>query len=180
MKHTGNIALGLSILLCGVVIYLFADGRNKKIGVVQFHELIYEYRGMKDATQNYTRKMDKWSNQIDTLETGLKKLIEEIKVDSINNDKKKLKRDYELFLLKRQSYFDYKNKLDQAASEEDKKMTLGVINQVNEHIKAFAVKHGYDIIISNTDQQNVGYVKEAIDVTKQVIEFANENYDGKN
>ncbi len=178
MKYTGNIALVLVMVVSGFMLYQYVDGRNKKMGVVQFQDLVYEYQGMKDATKKYTEKMDKWSGQADTLESNLKKMIEEIKIDSINHDRKKIQKDYQLFVLKRQSFFEYKKKLDQLAADEDKKMTVGVINQINEHIKAFAIKNGFDIIISNTQEQNVGYVNEAIDVTNKVLEFANESYNG--
>lgn len=179
MKHTGNIALLLSIVLLGYIIYEHVDGKSKKIGVIQFQNLIYEYQGMKDATKKYTEKMDNWSAQTSTLENGLRNLIEEIKIDSLNHDRKKLEKDYKTFLLKRQTYFDFKQKLEQQTAEEDKKMTQGVINQINEHIKAYAIEKGFDVIISNTQEQNVGYVNEATDETAKVLEFANERYKGE-
>ncbi len=177
-KYTGNIALIVSLIVLGIIVYQYIDNRNKKIAVVQFQNLVYEYQGMKDATKKYVDKMDRWSGQIDTLEGNLKKMIEEIKIDSINHDRKKTEIDYKKFLLKRQTYFEYKEKLEQKSADEDKKMTQGVINQINEYIKEYALKEGIDIIISNTQEQNIGYVNESIDITKKVLEFANERYRG--
>jgi outer membrane protein len=180
MKNTGTLAVVLSLLIIAYLTYeRFDSKRNKKIAVVQLQDLVYGYQGMKDATKNYTSKMDKWNAQADSLESMLKGLITEIKLDSINKDKDKLIRDQQLFIYKRQMYFDYKEKTEKAAGEEDKNMTTGVLNQVHEHIKAFAEQKGYDLVISNTEMQNVGYVNEATDVTKELLEYANTNYEGE-
>lgn len=180
MKNTGNIAILLCLLTISYLVYeRFGTSRSKKIAVIQLQDLVYGFQGMKDATKKYTLKMDKWNAQADSLETALKGLISDIKLDSINNDKIKLLKDRQIFFYKRQTYFEYKEKIEKAAQEEDKNMTTGVMNQVNAHIQAFAIKEGYDLIISNTEMQNVGYVNEATDVTKQLLEFANNKYEGE-
>ena len=58
-------------------------------------------------------------------------------------------------------------------------MTVGVINQINEYMKSYAAEKGYDMILCNNNQyQNVGFAKEQIDITKQMLEYANKKYDG--
>lgn len=180
MKNSGNICLILVFLIIGYLIYdRLSNSQNKKIAVIQLQDLVYGYQGMKDATKTYTAKMDKWSAQTDSLENYLKELIQEIRLDSIKSDKNKLIKDQQIFMYKRQMFFDYKEKIENGAQAEDKKMTSGVVNQVQEHIKEFAKENGYDLIISNTEMQNVGYAKDAMDVTKELLEFANKKYNGE-
>lgn len=179
MKNTGNIAIFLSLVIIGYLVFdQFGTTRHKKIAVVQLNDLVYGFQGMKDATKKYTDKVNKWNAQADSLEMMLKGLFSEIKLDSINNDRNKLLKDQQIFIYKRQTYFEYKQKIEQAAQEEDKNMTTGVMNQVSEYIKTFAINEGYDLIISNTQAQNVGYVNETMDVTKQLLEYANKKYEG--
>jgi Skp family chaperone for outer membrane proteins len=179
MKNTSNIALILCILIIGFLTYDHFSGTRKKIGVIQMNELVYEYKGMKEATAKYGAKIEKWNTQNDSLEQSLKKLIQDIRMDSINKDMTKLKQDQQLFLIKRQSFLEYRDKLTNAAQEEDTKTTAGVMAQLNEQIKAYAVQEGYDVILCNTQMNNVGYAAEAIDITKNVLEFANKKYNGE-
>ena len=84
MKYTANIALALSI---AIIVFIVTDkliNKQYKIGIVQMEQLVYEYQGMKDATETYNAKMDKWSNQTDSLENMLKNF----NVDIVNTQKK--------------------------------------------------------------------------------------------
>jgi len=178
MKYTGHIALTI-VLVIGI--YLFVDkstSKNYNVGIIQMEELVYDYQGMKDATEQYNQKMDVWSNQTDSLEVKLQNLYNEIRLDSINGDRTKLIQDQQRFYLLQKSYYEFKQNIDQKAQEKDQKMTVGVINQLKEHIKSYAQQEGYNIIISNTQLQNVGYADKAIDVTDELLKYANMNYQG--
>jgi outer membrane protein len=178
MKYTGNIALILSI---AIGIYLMKEKMttsSKKIGVVQMDKLVYEFKGMKEATERYTVKINKWNAESDSLKRRLQGLYEQLKLDSLNHDKTKLNKDIQVFLLFKQSYLDHAGRAEENAQKEDREMTLGVVNQVNEYIEKYAKSEGYDVILCNSDQQNVGYAKEKVDVTQEVLEFANKEYSG--
>ena len=179
MKNTGNIALIISIVTIIIVGYSQFIIPSKKIGIVHMEELVYSYQGMKDATEKYNIKMTAWSEKIDSLENTLKSLYNDIKLDSINGDKNKLIKDQQQFYFLQKSYYEYKQNITQKAQQNDEEMTTGVINQLKEHMKTYAQKEGYDLIISNTQLQNVGYVTEQMDVTKQVLDYANNKYEGE-
>jgi Skp family chaperone for outer membrane proteins len=178
MKNRGNIAIALCVLIICFMVYQQCCLRQKRIAVVQLDELVYNYKAMKEATEKYTAKVGKWNAQSDSLEKSLRNLMHEIQLDSVNHDLLKLKKDQQTFLIKRQSFFEYKENITRAAEEEDKKSTAGVMNQLNEQLKKYAQQEGYDVIICNTQMNNVGYVSESTDVTKPVLEFANKNFEG--
>lgn len=180
MKNTGNIAL---IICIALAIYMVAEkftgSSNCKTGIVQMDKLVYEFKGMKEATENYAGKMNKWNAQSDSLESRLKFLYGQIRLDSLNKDQAKLDKDIKVFMIFKQSYAEYMHSVQENAGKEDKQMTIGVINQVNEYIKEYAGEKGYDLILCNSQQQSVGYAKEHIDITQKVLEFANNKYEGK-
>lgn len=180
MKNVTNILL---IAALGISLYLLADklmgSSSKKIGVVQMDKLVYEFKGMKDATEKYTKKMAGWQAQTDSLEKKLKQMYDQVRIDSVNNDQQKLNKDIQLFMIFKQSYIEYAQNIQQKAADDDKQMTVGVINQINEYMKSYATEEGYDMILCNNNQyQNVGFAKEQIDITKQMLEYANKKYDG--
>jgi len=178
MKNYNNIAISLCLIFS---IYLVVDwivNKTQKIGIVQMDKLIYDFNGMKEATDKYAAKMKHWSSESDSLEGKLQELLTQIRLDSLNKDKNKLNRDIQTFFLYKKSYTQYIQNTEENAKEEDKDMTLGVVNQVNEYIKSYAVEKGFDVILTNTQQQSVGYAKEMVDVTGQVLAYANKKYEG--
>jgi outer membrane protein len=180
MKYSGPIALIVSLcLLLFVLIEKLNGNAQKKIGIVQLDKLVYEFKGMKEASERYSLKMKKWELESDSLENRLKELYRQIQLDSINKDNAKLERDTKVFLMFRQSYMEYSQNIQQNAQEEDKQMTTGVMNQINDYIKKYAEEKGFDVIFCNNQGQSVGYAKENMDVTKDVLDFANAQYSGE-
>ncbi|PBQ30229.1 hypothetical protein CNR22_00130 [Sphingobacteriaceae bacterium] len=181
MKNSGVIALVISVVLS--IYVLVAKNFNseaKKTGVVQMEKLVYEFKGMKEAGKKYQIKLTSWQSQSDSLETRLNELYDEIKMDSINRNAGKLARDLKKFEYFKYSYLEYAKRMEEKSKEEDRQMTLGVINQVNEYIKMYAEKEGFDIIFCNGQAPSVSYCKTQLDVTQKVLEFSNLKYDGVN
>jgi outer membrane protein len=181
MNKISNIVVIIClILLAYLLIDKFTNSNVTKIGVVQMDKLVYEFKGMKEATNRYSEKMKSWNGKSDSLERKLKELYNQIRLDSLGKDQLKLDRDIKIFMIFKQSYMEYVQNVQANAEKEDKEMTLGVVNQVNEYIKDFAKKEGFDLILTNNQQQSVGYAKDALEVTSKVLEYANNQYDGKN
>jgi len=174
--------VGLILALILSVLYVvdkLDNSGSQKFGVVQMDELVYEYQGMTDATKEYTNKMDEWSAQSDSIKSLLQNMLMEIKMDSITNDQTKLLVDQQRFMLMQQQYYQFQQNIQQKSTEEDQQMTIGVVNQLKEHIKLYAEENGYDLIIANTQLQNVGYVNDVTDLTQQVLDYANSKYEGE-
>lgn len=142
-------------------------------------ELVYEFEGMKEATKEYTNLLNQWEKESDTLKSQLDQLLYDIKLDSINGDQEKIIEDQKKFMLTRQKYYQLQQTIDGKAQQEDQKMTATVMGQLNEYIEKYGAEKEFDIIITNTQMQNVGYVKESSDITKEVLEYVNKKYSGE-
>lgn len=170
------------IIFIGAILSLLftqCNSEGKKIGVIQMEELVYDFEGMKDATEDYTNKMNQWEAESDSLKKGLDQLLYDIKLDSINNDVVKSKSDKQKFMLLRQKYYTLQQSIDGKAQQEDQKMTSTVMAQLNEYIDEYGEEKKYDLIIINTQLQNVGYVSGSIDVTAEVLSYVNTKYNGE-
>ncbi|MDI9341684.1 MAG: OmpH family outer membrane protein [Sediminibacterium sp.] len=180
MKYSGYIALIISVLLAAYVIYDKVGAPSvKKVGYIEMDKLVFEYKGMKEATARYEQKLKSWNKQQDSLKEEVMKVYHQLKVDSLAHDKQKLKDDVRRFQYLREGYANYAQQLEAKAGEEDNTLTAGVINQLNEHIKTFAETNGFDVVLCSSPQNyNVGYAREKINITKQVLDFANKAYEG--
>jgi Skp family chaperone for outer membrane proteins len=180
MKYTGHIALIFSL---AITIYLLAEKAGGKTGaktaVVQMDQLVLEFKGMKEASTAYGRKLESWNQESDSLERQLRGLYQQLREDSISKNSSRLKQDLARFALLRRSYAEHAQSSQQQAEEKDREMTLGVINQLNEHIKAYAERQGYTVVLCNNGQQpSVGYAAGQADITKEVLAYANARYEG--
>ena len=155
------------------------DSSSKKIGVIQMEELVYEFDGMKEATEEYTNLLNQWEQESDTLKSQLDQLLYTIKLDSINGDQEKIVADQQKFMLLRQKYIQLQQTIEGKAQQEDQKMTATVMGQLNEYVQKYGKENAFDIIITNTQMQNVGYVKASSDITKEVLEYVNKKYNGE-
>jgi outer membrane protein len=180
-KNASSIMLAL---FGAITIYLlidkFSGNSSKKVAVVQMEKLVYDFKGMKEATEKYTKKMISWKAETDTLEKKLRDMYDQVRIDSINKDQQKLNKDIQLFLMMKNSYLQYAQELQTRSEKEDKEMTIGVMNQLSEYIKNFSKEKGYDIVLTNSnDNQTVAYSKDQFDITDQVLEYSNNTYEGK-
>lgn len=172
--------IGKIVSVVGIsMFFMQCNTATQKIGVIQMEELVYDFEGMKEATEEYTNKMNQWEAESDSLKKGLDQLLYDIKLDSINQEGEKSKTDKQNFMLLRQKYYTLQQNTGARAQEEDQKMTLAVMGQLNEYVEVFGEEKGYDIIITNTQLNNVGYVKGSVDITKEVLTYANAKYNGE-
>jgi len=181
MKKIVYIVISLvGTFLLGDVIYLnIMESQNQRVAVVQMEDFVYNFKGMKDASMDYSKKLDNWNGQIDSLKGTLEGLYHEIQMDSINNNKAKLAADIDKFKYIQKIYVENQQKLNDKATEDDKNMTQGILNQLNEYVKEYAEKNGYDIVLANNQQNNVLFNAEFTDITQDLLNFANMKYDDK-
>jgi len=58
-------------------------------------------------------------------------------------------------------------------------MTQTVINDINDFVKDYGKNHGYPIIFGAGGNGNIMYAEEASDLTGEVLEGLNAQYEGK-
>lgn len=179
-KSLSVISIVISFLLIIIFSLSYFDSTKIKIGVVEMEELVYEYKGMKDATKSFSGKVAMWNKETDSLKKKLEFYLYEIKMDSINGDKAKMQKDQQKFLLLRSSFMQLQEKLSNQSKTEDQEMTVGVINQIRQHIKDYSIENGYDLIITNNQMQSVGFSKENLDITKDLLNYCNAKYEDEN
>ncbi|MDQ3192394.1 MAG: OmpH family outer membrane protein [Bacteroidota bacterium] len=179
MRHSLTIYAFLFLMLGYIVFLHFKFEAKPTVGIVQMNEYVYEYQGMKEATEAYLKKINLWNSQSDSIKTKLKELYLEMQLDSISKDKIKLQQNHKKFEHMMYSYEKFQEQMEHNANEDDQKMTKGILNQLKGYMKEYATKEGYDVIISNSEVDNVGYVNEGMDITKELLKHANSKYNNE-
>ncbi len=149
---------------------------HARIGIIQMEEVVYNFAGMKAATLEYTQRLETWQAQADTLEKRMTVLLADIHRDSIAGDRKAAQQKKRQLANIRQSYAGYARNINERAAQDDQNLTAGVLNQLNTYVKSFAQEKGYDLILANTQLENIVYAGETEDVTEELLAYANQKY----
>lgn len=165
-----------AIILGALVFYFFPEGPD--LVYVDSTKIIDEYKGMQSARKAYQEKAAAWKGNIDTLTTEVQKEIMKYEKSSKSLSPKERQLSEEVIRLKQKQLYDYQEAIGRQAREEDDKMTADVLNQINAYIKKYGAEKGYKIVLG-TANGNIVYADESIDITDEVLEGLNKNYEGE-
>jgi outer membrane protein len=176
-----NITLGIAIVGLFSSAFLLLDKytSGKRIAYVRSSELVYGYLGMKDAHSKYEIQTGAWQANIDTLKAEYQNDLNAFtsELERLSNPEKTSRE--KILKEKQQSLIGYAQSIDKKAQEEDKKMTDGVLNQINSFVSDYGKDKGYDIILGTTESGSLMYGNDGIDITKEVLESLNRSYKGE-
>lgn len=171
-----NTAIGILCLLG--LIYLFTIKSSSTIAYVDTAKLIDGYEGTKAARKQFEDKSKVWQANVDTL---VKQWENEIKAyekerAGMTDKEKQLKE--ELLGNQQQQLRQYQEAMQNKAKEEDQNMTQTVMNNINDYLKEYGKKEGYTYILG-TSGGNIVYAKEAQNITEEVLNGLNVEYNSK-
>jgi outer membrane protein len=180
MKKVSIISLIIStISLLGVLTLILFSFSTPKIAYVETDKLLNEYQGMIEAKAAFQVKANQWQANIDTLKSELETAIKTYEAEK-NALSQKIQQEREKELgLKQQQLAQYNQSISQQAEQEDEKLTEGVVTQVNAYIKEYGKDSGYKIILGANGSGSIVYGEDAMNITEDVLEGLNEEYDGK-
>ncbi|PJJ59574.1 outer membrane OmpH-like protein [Hymenobacter chitinivorans DSM 11115] len=121
-----------------------------------------EYHAATAQQQVFQAKAKVWQQRIDSLKTELDAL-------PADGSAKRAYREQELLR--------YRDAIQQQAQQEDQRLAKGVMEEVNAYIKQYGKEKGYRFILGATNQGNIVYAAEGTDLTDEILEGLNKQYD---
>lgn len=170
-------AAALVIACAGLAIGIIALGSGgPKVAYVRSADLIYGYAGMKEAQTSFKQKTELWRSNVDTLTSAF-----ESAVNAYNSEARQLsdneRRSREAELRERETGMArYAQAIQEKVRTEDQEMTNAVLGQINSFIEDYGRRNGYDVILGTTQEGNLLYGLEALDVTADVLQELNAAY----
>jgi len=118
-------------------------------------------------------------SNVDTLIANWQKELKNYEKERTSFSAGELKLKQELLGNKQQQITSYQEAVQKQMQEEDKKMTQTLINDINDYVKQYGKSKGYKIIFGASGGGNIMYGEESSDLTKDVLEGLNAEYDKK-
>ncbi|PLX05401.1 MAG: hypothetical protein C0594_07500 [Marinilabiliales bacterium] len=169
------IVVVILVVIGGVVIWNRMS--IPKVAFVQTLTLVDQYKGMDEARLEYQKKKAVRDSEIDSLRIMVQSKIDVYKqMEPDMRDDERLQNEQYLQLLQ-QSFYQRAQELEALAMEEDEKMTMAVLEQINSFSVQYGKENGYNIILGAAMDGTILYGDDAYDITEEVLEQLNSKYE---
>ena len=178
--NKSNLSLILSIVAVLAVIFtLYNSIKSPRLVYVDINKLIDGFHGSKVAKEDFDKKVSVMKANVDSLMTGWQNELKTYEKERSSMSPKELQLKQELLSNKQSQINNYQQGVQKQISEEDKKITQTVLNDINSFVKEYGESNGYKIIFGASGSGNIMYADESTDLTQDVLKKLNEEYDGK-
>lgn len=175
-----KLALPLSfIALATSVFSFFYLQSSSELVYVDVNKLLEGYKRTKVVRSEFEEKAKTLNANVDSLMTDWQKELKAYEKERSKMTKKELELKQELLSNKQQQINNYQQAIQKQIQEEDKKATQTVINDINDYIKEYGKKHNHKIIFGASGGGNIMYANEGSDLTEDVLNGLNAEFEGK-
>jgi len=169
MRHLVSFLL---VLAMAASFSLTSFSKDLKIGYVDIFEVFNEYEKTKEYDKNLEKKKIQAEKKLDSKKETITKLqskISLLKEKDRAKEQKKISKEVKAYReLEREAFTDIKKERDTRMKD--------IVEDINEVIKNYANKNGFDLIINET---SVLYGDKIMDVTSDILKISNKSYKKK-
>ncbi len=159
-----------------ITLGIFHFSQRQKIALVRTPEVLSRYNGMLEAEALLKEKKNEYLSRLDTLKVLYNRELESLSTQRNKLSKREITLREERIEQRHQDYIRYQEIADNKFSEDQKNITEGAINQVNDYIKAYAEEHKLKVVIGSNITGNVLYGHPDLDITEDIIKGLNGAY----
>jgi len=152
---------------------------NSELVYVDVNKLMDGYKRTAIEKKQFEAKATTLKANVDSLLTDWQKELKGYEKERTSMTKKELELKEELLGNKQQQINNYRQSIQKQIQQEDQKITQTVINDINDYIKVYGKKNGYNIIFGASGGGNIMYAADASDLTQDVLIGLNAEFEGK-
>lgn len=145
-----------------MLIVLAACHRPQSIGYVNPNKLLQGYHGATTQHELFKAKAQGWQQRVDSLSTELQTLSQAPAATRATKEQQLLR---------------YREAIRQQAQQENQRLTKAVLDEINTYLKQYGKDKGYTFILGATESGNIVYAAEGTNITEDVLQGLNAQYD---
>jgi outer membrane protein len=168
-----NIIKGLLVaaVLYAATLATILYTKSTKIGYIESSVLLQKYPAAVKARQEFDQKTEEWKKNIQTLETELNQLNQEMVTNASKWSHAQLAQKEEVMKKKQSEYGRYRNAINEKAQQTENEIFQPVYADINAKIADFSKAKGYDLVFGTVSGGNILYGDKAVDLTDKFLEF---------
>lgn len=147
------------------------------IAYINVDSLLLNYQFAKDANESLIKKQEDSRLTINTRARELKSEMGEFQRKLENNaflSRERAEQEQQRLLRKQQDLQEMDGKLSQQLMQVQQKMSEELRDTINKFMKEFNKDNRFEMIISNTSNDNILYASKGYDITAEVTKLLNE------
>lgn len=152
---------------------------SSELVYVDVNKLLEGYKRTKVVRAEFEEKAKTLNANVDSLMTNWQNELKTYEKERSKMSKKELELKQQLLGNKQQQINNYQQAIQKQIQEEDKKATQTVINDINDYVKEYGKSNGYNIIFGASGGGNIMYANEGSDLTEDVLNGLNTEFEGK-
>lgn len=168
MRKIGFFITGIIVII--VITACFFIFFDKKVAYVNTYQLYEEFKLKKELEEKL--KKTQLSRQV--ILDSIKSKIQLVGINKDLSDQMLADKIQEL----RQTYFLKEKQFSQENESQAQQYTDQVWEQLNQYVKDYGKEHRLKYILGANGQGSIMYADESNDITKELIEYVNEKYQG--
>jgi outer membrane protein len=152
------------------------------IAYVNIDSLLLNYKFAKESNESLIKKQESSRLTVNVQAQGLQKEMIEFQKKLQNNaflSRERAEQEQTRLQKKQQELQQLDQKLSQQLMQEQQKMSSRLRDTINKFMKDYNRSNKYQMIISNTSNDNVLYAAKAYDITNEVTKQLNDRYEKK-
>ncbi len=175
-----KLALPIAIfaLIASAGSFFFLQSSSELV-YVDVNKLLDGYKRTAIVKAEFDEKAKVMKSNVDSLVANWQDELKAYEKERSSMSIKEVELKQELLANKQQQINNYQQAVQKQLVEEDKKITQTVINDINDFVKEYGKTKGYKVIFGATGNGTIMYGEESSDLTGQVLEELNAEFEGK-
>jgi outer membrane protein len=163
------------LLILGLVVGIaYSNWSKPKTGFILIHEVYNNFGLKKELEKKFLATKNARQKMLDSLELSLKFLA-----NKIQQQKEKNKDDILVFNNKRDEYLQKKQIIEEDNTALTNQYDGEILTQLNQYVKDYGAEKNYTYVYGIDGNGALMYGKEGENITKEMIEYINNKYNGK-
>ena len=162
------------------LIILMASCTQVKVAYVDVEEIIKEYEGSKKAEAEMKAQSETMANQLDQLAGPFQQKVQDYQRNA-QSMSASARQEKEQELMQEQQMIQQRQQLaQQQVQAEGQKMIDQINEEIEDFVASYAKSNGFTFVLGTSEQtKSVLYGDESMNITEQVIDALNAEYDSK-
>lgn len=150
-----------------------------KVAFVHTDSVINKYEYFKTKSSELQDKGRKFETDLQSRARGFEQEVANFQQSGGNMTPNQQRAKQEELVKKEQNLMTYRDNLMQELSGDESSLYSEVYDKVQIYLKQYAEENGLDLVLSYTRGGAVWYGKESLDLTEEVVEGLNKEYQGE-
>lgn len=177
MKKLPSVLAILAIII-SIASFFYSKPNSHQV-YVDVNKLLDGYKRTEVVRSEYKDMAQTLNANVDSLMTDWQRELKVYEKERSSMTKKELELKQQLLSKKQQQLNNYQKVIQKQIEEEDQKATQTVVNDINDYVKEYGKKNGFDIIFGASGGGSIMYASDKSDLTDKVLIGLNAEYEGK-